>query len=219
MTTQYQYEGHRRGSGAMMGILLALLLGAGALGVFLHNAQTGLAARLATMITGRTQNFVSAPDVVDRVQRLSRLETVVYSLDTVVEGRDSSAVLPDALAGDRLLMIVHGQTVAGVDFSQMKPGDVQVSERNGERAVRLKLPPSQIFLTTLDNGRTRVYTRSTGLFVAADPNLESVTRAKAQGELQNAALADGILKTATSNAQGTVRAMLEGLGFGKVEVQ
>lgn len=203
----------------MMGVLLAVLLGAGALAVFLHNAQSGLAARLATMITGRTQGFVSAPDVVERVQRLSRLETVVYSLDTVVEGRDSSAVFPDALAGDRLLMIVHGQTVAGIDFSQMKPADVQVSERNGERTVRLKLPPSQIFLTTIDNAKTRVYTRSTGLFVAADPNLESATRQKAQGELQSAALADGILKTATGNARDTVRSMLEGLGFAKVTVE
>ena len=219
MTTQYQYEGHRRGSGAMVGIVLALLLGAGALAVFLHNAQTGLAARLAAMITGRTQSFVSAPDVVERVQRLSRLETVVYSLDTVVEGRDSSAVFPDALAGDRLLMIVHGQTVAGIDFSRLKASDVQLSERNGERAIRLKLPASEIFLTTIDNGKTRVYTRSTGLFVAADPNLESATRGKAQGELQRAALADGILKTAKGNAQDTVRAMLEGLGFAKVELQ
>ena len=219
MTTQYQYEGQRRGAGAMTGIVLALLLGAGALAIFLHNAQTGLAARLATMITGRTQSFVSAPDVVERVQRLSRLETVVYSLDTVVEGRDSSAVLPDALAGDRLLMIVHGQTVAGIDFGQIKPADVQVSERNGERAVRVKLPPSQIFLTAIDNARTRVYTRRTGLFVAADPNLESATREKAQGDLQRAALADGILKTATGNARDAVRAMLEGLGFAKVEVE
>ena len=170
----------------MASIVLALLLGAGALAVFLHNAQTGLAARLAATITGRTQSFVSVPDVVERVQRLNRLETVVYSLDTVVEGRDASAILPDALAGDRLLMIVHGQTIAGIDFSQMKASDVQLSERNGERAIRLKLPPSQIFLTAIDNGKTRVYARSTGLFVAADPNLESATRAKAQGELQRA---------------------------------
>lgn len=219
MTIQYEYEGRRSGVGAMMGVLLALLLGAGALAVFLHNAQNGLAAKLAALITGRTQSFVTAPDVVERVQRLNRLETVVYSLDTVVEGRDTSAVFPDSLAGDRLLMIVHGQTIAGIDFSQMKPGDVQVSDRNGERAVRLKLPPSQIFLTAIDNGKTRVYTRSTGLFVSADPNLESATRAKAQGELQNAAMADGILKTAAANARDTVRAMLEGLGFSKVEVE
>lgn len=218
MTIQYQYEGRRSGSGTFLGVVLALLLGAAALGVFVHNAQGGLAGRLALMITGRSQTFVSAPDVVDHVQRLSRLETVMYSLDTVVEGKDTSPVLPDALAGDRLLMIVHGETLAGIDFSQLKAADVQISETQGERSIRLKLPASQIFLTSIDNGKTRVYTRSTGLFVAADPNLETATRGKAQGQLQNAALADGILKTATANAQDTVRALLEGLGFTHVEL-
>ena len=219
MTTQYQYERGGRGTGALLGIILAVLLGAAALAVFLRNAQTGLPGRLAASIAGRSQGFVTAPAVVERIQRLNRLQTVVYSLDTVVEGHDSSAVLPDALAGDRILMIVHGQTLAGIDFSQIKAADVQISEANGERSIRLKLPPSQVFLTTLDNARTRVYTRSTGLFVGADPNLETATRLKAEGLLQQAALSDGILQAASRNADDTVRAMLEGLGFAKVELQ
>ncbi len=219
MTIQYNYERRRGGSGTLLSILLALLLGAAALAVFLRHAESGLAGRLAALITGRQQTFTSAPDVVAHIQRLNRLETVVYSLDTVVEGKDSSPVLPDALAGDRLLMIVHGQTVAGIDFSQLKPSDVQISENDGTRSIRLKLPPSQVFLTTIDNAKTRVYTRSTGLFVAADPNLESVTRQKAQADLQNTALSDGILRTAHDNAQGTVRALLQGLGFTNIVLQ
>ena len=77
--------------------------------MFLHSARSGVAGRLAGMIVGRPLNIVSAPMVVDRVQRLNRLETVVYSLDTVVEGEESSPVLPDALAGDKILMIVNGR--------------------------------------------------------------------------------------------------------------
>lgn len=219
MTIQYNYGRRRGGSGTLLSILFALLLGAAALAVFLRHAETGLASRLATLITGRQQTFTSAPDVVEHIQRLNRLETVVYSLDTVVEGKDSSPVFPDALAGDRLLMIVHGQTVAGIDFSQLKPADVQISDSNGARSIRLKLPPSQVFLTTIDNAKTRVYTRSTGLFVAADPNLESATRQKAQADLGNAALNDGILHTANDNAQGTVRALLQGLGFSNIVLQ
>jgi hypothetical protein len=64
-----------------------------------------------------------------------------------------------------------------------------------------------------------VYSRNTGIFVQADPNLESVTRAKAQTDLQQAALSDGILDTAASNARAAVTAMLEGLGFTHVEVR
>jgi hypothetical protein len=157
--------------------------------------------------------------VVEKIQRLNRLETVVYSLDTVVEGNKSNAVLPDSLAGDHLLLIAHGQTIAGVDMSQMKPDDVQITENGSERTIRIVLPPSKVFVTTIDNQHTRVYSRSTGLLVPQDINLESETRSKAEQELQKAALEDGILDAASKNARSTVTAMLEGLGFEKVEVR
>jgi hypothetical protein len=217
MTTQYNYR--RRGADSFFGLLLALVLGAITLGIFVHHARAGLPGRLAAIITGRPLNVVSAAMVVEKVERISRLETVVYSLDTVVEGDKSNAILPDALAGDKILMIVHGQTIAGVDMGQLKTEDVQITEGPGERSIRLTLPPSQVFVTTIDNIHTRVYSRDTGLFVAADPNLETETRAKAQQQLQQAALTDGILDAASKNARGTVTAMLEGLGFEHVDVR
>ncbi len=218
MTTQYNYN--KRGSGTFYAFLLALVLGAVALAVFVRQAQGGALGRIASLITGRDTTIdVSAPTVVNKIQRLNRLETVVYSLDTVVEGARSNPVLPDLLTGDRLLMIVHGQTIAGVDMSQMKPDDVQISEASTGRTIRIVLPPSQVFVTTIDNQKTRVYARSTGLLVQQDVNLESETRTKAQQELQKAALEDGILDAASKNARATVTAMLEGLGFDKVEVR
>jgi hypothetical protein len=178
-----------------------------------------VAGKLAAMITGRPLTIVSAPDVVEKVQRLNRLETVVYSLDTVVEGSESNAILPDALAGDKLLMIVHGQTIAGVDMSKLQPDSVEINEGSQGRSIRLTLPPSQVFVTTLDEQKSRVYARDTGLFVSADPNLETQVRQKAQSQLQEAALSDGILDAATKNARATVTAMLEGLGFEHVEIR
>jgi hypothetical protein len=215
---QYSY-GRQRGSGAFFGVLLSLVLGAVALGVFVHHARSGFAGKLAAMITGRPLTIVSAPDVVEKVQRLNRLETVVYSLDTVVESSESSAVLPDVLAGDKLLMIVHGQTIAGVDMSKLQPESVEITEGSQGRSIKLTLPPSTVFVTTIDEGKSKVYQRDTGLLVKADPNLETVTRQKAQGDLQAAALSDGILDAASKNARATVTAMLEGLGFAHVDVK
>ena len=220
MTSQYEYDyGRRRGSGAFLGILLAVVLGAVVLGFFVHSARAGFAGRLASMISGRPLTIISAPDVVEKIERLNRLETVVYSLDTVVEGQESSAVLPDALAGDRLLMIVHGQTVAGVDLSKLNPESVQITESPNGRSVRITLPPTQVFTTTLDEAKSRVYARDTGLFVRADPNLETQVRQKAHDQLQQAALSDGILDAASKNAHAEVSAMLEALGFSHVEVR
>ena len=218
MTIQYSY-GRQRGSGTFFGILMALVLGAVALGVFVHHARSGIAGKLAGLISGRPLTIVSAPDVVEKVQQLNRLETVVYSLDTVVEGDESNPILPDALAGDKLLMIVHGQTIAGIDMSKLQSDSVQITEGPKGRSIRLTLPPSQVFNTAIDVHKTRVYARDTGLFVKADPNLETQVLQKAQAQLQQAALSDGILDAATKNARATVTAMLEGLGFEHVEIR
>ncbi len=218
MTTQY--SSGRSSSGGFFAFLLAIVLGGTMVVVFLHQATTGLPARLASLITGHraTMPETTVPTVVSKIQALSRLETVVYSLDTVVEGAKSSVVLPDLIAGDRILLIVHGQSIGGIDLAQLKPEDVHITEASGNRAIRVTLPASKLFVTTLDNQHTRVYARSTGLLVPADKGLESDTRAKAQQQLEAAALADGILDAARKNARSTVTALLYGLGFQTVEV-
>ena len=215
MTTQYSSG---RGSSTFLAFMLALLLGAAGLVVFLREARTGFAGRLATLIAGRTTSFdTSVPVVVEHIQKLNRLETVVYSLDTIVEGDKSSPVFPDILAGDKILLVVHGQSIAGIDLSQLKPEDVRIDSGN-PRSIHVNLPPSQIFLTSLDNQHTRVYARSTGLLVPADQNLESDTRAKAEQQLQTSALSDGILDAARKNARATITTLLYSLGFQQVDV-
>ena len=216
MTTQFRSG---RSSGSVVGFLLAIILGAVTMVVFLRHASTGFAARLANAIASRPAAFnMSVPAVVNKIQRLNRLETVVYSIDTVVEGSRSSAVLPDALAGDRILLVVHGQSVAGIDLSKLKPEGVRITENNGARAIRVTLPASEVFFTTIDNQHTRVYARNTGLLVSPDQNLESETRARAQQQIQQSALTDGILDAARKNAQATITTLLYGLGFQQVTV-
>jgi hypothetical protein len=123
-------------------------------------------------------------------------------------------VLPDLLAGDRILLIVHGQSIAGIDLSKLRSEDVHIDGQS----IRVTLPASELFVTTIDNQRTRVYARSTGLLTSADQNLESETRARAQDQLQKDALSDGILDTARKNARATITTLLYGLGFQHVEV-
>ena len=216
MTTQY--DSGRSPSTSFLTFVLALLLGAGAIVFFLRHASEGLPARLATLITARPATFnTSVPAVVEQIQHLSRLETVVYSIDSVVEGSKTSPVFPDILAADRILLVVHGQSVAGVDLAKLKPEDVRISGAD-RRSVHVTLPASEIFTTALDNEHTRVYSRTTGLLVPVDRDLESDTRAKAQEQLRQAALTDGILDTARKNARSTISALLYSLGFEHVEV-
>ncbi len=179
-----------------------------------RNSGRTLLSHLWSTVTGRTLSIdVSQPTVVDRIQRLQRLETVVYTMDKLVTGAKENPIFPDFLAGDRLLMMVHGEVVAGIDFSNLKPGDVKVDGKQ----IRLHLPASQVFRTRIDSAKTRVYSRQTGLLVPTDPNLETQVRQEAERQLQEAALADGILQTAQQNAASTISSLLQGLGFEHID--
>lgn len=156
----------------------------------------------------------SQPTIIQHIQQLQRLETVVYSMEKIVTGSQESRFLPRLLSGDRLLLIVHGEVTAGVDLAALDPSQLEVDGTT----VKLNLPEAAIFSTRIDNARTRVYARETGLFSTPDPQLETEVRREAERQLTQAALDGGILKSAAANARTTLTSLLLGLGFETVNV-
>lgn len=199
-------------AGILIGIAISLVLVWVAISAF-----TGYGAiQFARMLRGGQVHIsVDQPTVIRQVRALQRLETVSYTMDKIITGERENPVLPAFLAGDKLLLVVHGEVIAGVDLSKLQPGDVSV---NG-RSVSIHLPHAEIFTTRLDSAKTRVYSRETGLFSTPDPNLESEVRQEAERQLQAAALEDGILKTAAQNASQTLTTLLTGLGFENVHIE
>ncbi len=61
------------------------------------------------------------------IRKISRLETTTYTIERVIEARQSDPVWPDWLSGDRLLLIANGTIVAGIDLEQLQPSDLVVS--------------------------------------------------------------------------------------------
>ena len=203
-----------RATGAIaLGLLIGILCALG-FSMLAGRAESGVLASLWSALTGRNTRIASQGSVVNRIQRLERLETVVYNMDKIVTGEKDNPFLPSFLAGDRLLMLVHGQVVGGMDFSRLRSGDIQISGKE----VRIHLPTPQVLMTRLDNSKTRVYSRNTGLLVPVDPNLETEVRREAERQLLEEAVQDGILNTARQNARTTISSLLLGLGFEKVEV-
>ena len=188
------------------GFLTAILL----LFVLSHPGSAGFTGWLRTSL----RLGMDQPAIVQRIQRLQRLESVKYTLEKVVTGEKQSRFLPQSLAGERLLLVVRGEVFAGVDLGKLQSSDVQV---NGKQ-VKVTLPHAEIFSTRLDNNQTRVFSRETGLLVQADPNLESEVRAEAERQLLQAAPIDGILNNASANARATVVALVQALGFKDIEV-
>jgi Protein of unknown function (DUF4230) len=195
--------------GLLIGVVVALLFA-----VLMARVQSGPLAALWSALSGRNTRISSEGSVIERIQKLQRMETVVFNMDKIVTGEKDNPILPDFIAGDRLMMIVHGQVVAGIDFTRLKSGDVKIQGKD----IHVHLPNPQILITRLDNSRTKVYSRNTGILVRVDPNLESQVRQEAEGELLQEAALGGILNNARDNARVTVTTLLLGLGFEKVEV-
>jgi hypothetical protein len=190
--------GRRTLTGFVLGVMAAALVGA---------------AGLWYLRRSGVQIDTSRPTVVRHIRQLQRLETVVYGMDKIVSGGQENRYLPKMLAGDRLLLIVYGEVTAGVDLGNLDASQIDISDH----LVRIAIPPAEVFSTRIDNDRTRVYARETGLFTRPDPNLESDVRREAERQVRQAALDGGILPTAAGNARATVTTFLKGLGFEQVE--
>lgn len=197
----------------VLGIIVGLLIALLGVPAVVRHVGASMRSRISMAFLGRHDTVdLSRPTVVASIQRLARLESVVYTMDKVVEGDRSSEYLPDFLTGDKLLLIVHGQAVAGVDLSQVQTGNVEIDGRS----VTITMPAAQLLSVSLDNSKTRVYSRLTGLLVPTDPNLESETREKAEANLRQSALDSGILTTAEGNARATLTTLLHSLGFQQI---
>ncbi len=188
----------RRGS-----ILVGFLLG------FVVASVAAVVAVWLFRNAGPPRVDTSSPTVVRQIQQLQRLETVVFNMDKIVSGGWESRYLPMFLAGERLLLVVDGEVTAGVDLGHIAAADIVVSGQT----IRMKIPDPEIFSARVDSERTRVYSRETGLFTRVDPNLESDIRREAERQVRQAALDNGILRTAAANARTTMTSFLRGLGF------
>jgi hypothetical protein len=198
--------------GTLLGAVLTVVL-VGAL-VWLSTG-IGVLGLMGILRGGRTQINVGQATVVRQIQQLQRLETVSYTMDKIISGEHPNSYLPKFLAGDRLLLMVHGEVVGGINLTDLQPGDVLIQ---GQK-VSIHLPAAEVFSTRIDSARTKVYSRDTGLFSSPDPNLESEVREEAERQLQQDALQDGFLKTAADNARSTISGMLKGFGFHEVDIR
>ncbi|MCS6909886.1 MAG: DUF4230 domain-containing protein [Anaerolineales bacterium] len=200
-------------------LIIAALTGWGIVNAIREASQrvTAPAAGAATQV----QQFFNPtptiyPDsvtVVRQVRSLARLETVQYTLEKVIVAEQGQGLL-GPLFGDRLLFVAHGQVIAGVDLSKLQPSDVTVSPDDGQ--VTVILPAAEIFVSRLDNEKSYVYDRQTGLLTKGDVKLEALARQTAEEQIRQGALEDGILNVAQSNAAIVVERLLRTLRFADV---
>ncbi len=146
--------------------------------------------------------------VIYQVRSLARLETIQYSVEKVITAETGQGMF-GALFGDRLLFVAHGVVLAGVDLAKLGPQDMW----RQDNVLYVRLPEAEIFIATLDNQKSYVYNRDTGLLTRGDVNLETAARQAAETEIEKAALEDGILLQASQNAENFMYRLLRDLGY------
>lgn len=149
--------------------------------------------------------------IVNQINDLARLETASVEVEKVITAERNSEALWGAL-GETLIFVANGTVVAGVDFAEMQPGDVQVVDPD---TVMVYLPEARIFedLPVLNNEASYVADRDTGLLTRADPELETEVRRVAEATIREEASGTGVVDRANENARAFVRQMLNDLGF------
>lgn len=108
---------------------------------------------------------------INEVQALARLETIHYSVEKVITAEIGQGTF-DFLFGDRLFFVAHGVLIAGIDMQKITPEHVRLDNA----VLYVKLPPAEIFNATLDNQKSYVYDRETGVFNKGVQDLETLAR-------------------------------------------
>jgi hypothetical protein len=115
-------------------------------------------------------------------------------------------LLPDET---RVILIAHGIVKAGVDLSQLKPGDLQISDKK----VKIALPPPQITDAYLDEKQTKIIERNTSFLRDFNKDLEQSARQTAIDDIRRAARTSGILKDADERARAQLQKLFKDLDF------
>jgi hypothetical protein len=206
-------------------IVIALLVGAG---FYIYNdftqrastvlqpfdqANSALQTQVADLMHPTPTIIPDPATYIEEVRALARLESIQYSIEKVITAEIGQGSF-GFLFGDRMLFVAHGIVIAGVDLSKMNPQDLQLQGNT----LYVRLPEPEIFIATLDNQKSYVYDRETGVLTHGDINLESTARQAAEEEIKKAAVEDGILEQARQNAEAFMQQFLGTLGYDQVVI-
>ena len=154
--------------------------------------------------------------VITHVNALGRLETAEFAMQTVIDLENDPSNLWEQLVGtDKLMLVAEGEVVAGFDLNKVHKDDIIVDGTT----VKIILPPPEILHSRIDNERTYVYERKTGLLVKPDQTLESRARLLAEQALVDWAIKRDIHKKAEEYGRIQIENLLRSLGFTKITIE
>lgn len=150
---------------------------------------------------------ISRDGVVTKIQSLSRLQTVAYSIDTIITSKKQGnwyTLWQDEQKG---LFIAHGRVTAGVDLSKINTNNVQLSDSKEGQHIDITLPAAEVFDVYLDD--IEVYDIKTGVFglVKLDPKIFKQAQISGKKQVLATACKGDMMRLATENAQKQIQSL------------
>ena len=164
---------------------------------------------------------ITREGVITQIQQLNRLQTVAFSVDTIVTSERAGSWMKLWQDEQKALFIAKGRVQAGIDLSAITPGMVQVippteasdATDSDEQAastdmlasalpkINITIPPSEVFAVYLDD--IEIYDWQTGIFgmMQVDPAILAQAQSMAKAEVLERACRGEVMMIALQNAQ------------------
>ncbi|MDZ4838826.1 MAG: DUF4230 domain-containing protein [Bacteroidota bacterium] len=132
--------------------------------------------------------------VVQQIEELGKLELVKFRIKDVVEHTLHRAWYR---GGDtRVLLVVGGEAVGCIDLRKIASSDVTTLDSG---SIIILLPQPEICYSKINHNESHVYDTKANIFYGSAEALDSAYR-RAEGQIEKAALQQGILKQTQENA-------------------
>lgn len=174
---------------------------------------------------------ITRAGVVTQIQQLNRLQTVGFSVDTVITSQREGSWQKLWTDEQKGLFIVSGRVEAGVDLSALTPDMVKVTQPSAEDSeafenakstaendgnldsnpivlmpkIDITLPQSEIFSVYLDD--IEIYDWQSGVFgmTQVDPKIFEQAQSMAKKEVLEKACRGDVMTLALNNAQSQLQ--------------
>ncbi|MBE0689070.1 MAG: DUF4230 domain-containing protein [Anaerolineae bacterium] len=175
-------------------ILILLIFGLGLFGGFVI-ADRGLLGLL-----GVGERSITATVILERIQALAELTTTRYNFSGIVTTEREMPPLLQVIYGDRQVLVAVGTIEAGVDLRQLTGESIQIA---GD-TLSVTLPAARLQSCAIDESKTYVVERDTGIFAPETLNLDSEARRFAIVQFRDQALESGVLEQAQDEARTVI---------------
>lgn len=183
---------------ALTGLLVVLLIGFGLYYITLRKDAKEL---LEPRETVTETNFQT---VLEEVESLGKLELVKYNFKDVVEHTQKNGY--SSMLDSKVLLIIAAEAVGCIDLTRIKAEDItEVGD-----SIYVHLPAPELCYYKIDHQKSKVYDSESLPFIK-DNNLIGDAYAKAEKQIEKAALESGILVQTQMMAKTMLQPLLEKL--------